>query len=285
MTWLYGMTTLEEQAFCRDYAAHSLTGTGEVVDLGCWLGSATLALVQGLDQNPHAAARGRLVHAYDRFRWQEWMDPIAHGIAERYAPGDSFVDEFERRVHGWRHRIEVHQEDLTDTIWSGGPIEFLFVDAMKNPELTLAIAREFFPPLLPDAVVVHQDYVYPWCPWIHLLMFRLRHSFEPFAAIRNSYGAAFRTVGQVQRVEVEAACSGRWSNEEIIEAFAHASTLADESRLPRLWAAKLVALVLAGDREAFEEELADPRVLSSVSLDPDGATALAWCRARLLDSL
>jgi hypothetical protein len=42
-----------------------------------------------------------------------------------------------------------------------------------------------------------------------------------------------------------------------------------------------VALVVAGHREGFEEELADPAVLEGVSRDPEGASALSWCREQL----
>jgi hypothetical protein len=282
VTWLYGMTTFEEQSFCTEHAAAAFTGAGEVVDIGCWLGSSTLALVRGLERNPGEAARQRVVHAYDLFVWQEWMDPIVAGtdLAGRYTPGESFLDEFERRVALHRDRIVVHAEDLLDTGWDGGPIELAFVDAMKTPELTAAIARDFFPSLVPGAVVVHQDFVYPWCPWIHVLMFRLRHRLEPYAAIRASYGAAFRAVGEIDPNEAEAAGSLPWARDEVEGAIEYASALCDEVRLPRLMAARLVGLIVAGCAAAFEEAAADPRLVE-FSADPDLAAALSWCRDRL----
>jgi hypothetical protein len=60
----------------------------------------------------------------------------------------------------------------------------------------------------------------------------------------------------------------------------HASTLSDAARLPRLWAAKLVALIVAGHGSSFEAATADPRLVA-ISADPDVAAALEWCRSRL----
>jgi hypothetical protein len=210
------------------------------------------------------------------------MDAIVAGtaLAGRFVPGESFLDEFEHRVAFYRDRIVVHAEDLLETQWPGAPIELLFVDAMKTPALTAAIAREFFPSLIDGAVVVHQDFIYAWCPWIHVLMFRLRDRFEPYAAIPSSYGAAFRALGGIGRDDAEAAGALPWTRDEIEGAFEYASALSDAARLPRLWAAKLVALIFGGHAAAFEQTCSDPR-LTEVAADPEVAAALSWCRAQL----
>jgi predicted O-methyltransferase YrrM len=43
-----GMTCENELAFLRYYAENKYTGTGEIVDLGCWFGATSIALAQGL---------------------------------------------------------------------------------------------------------------------------------------------------------------------------------------------------------------------------------------------
>ena len=283
MDWLYGMTTPQEQVFCRDYAARDLRGRGEVVDLGCWLGSSTVALAQGMAVHPSRATRDRSVHAYDRFVWEAWMDAIVAGtpLAGRFAAGDSFFEEFEARVGPWRERIDVRVADLTEPAWSGQPIEFLFVDAMKDRVLTTTIARDFFPSLVPGAIVLHQDYIFPWCPWIHVLMARLTSYFEPIAAIDDSFGVVFRVRRPIPFGEAEAAGLEPWTEQDIHDAFALASTMVGGPRLPRIWAAKLVALAAEGHEAAFERELADPRVLEGVTAEPLTADAVLWGRARL----
>jgi hypothetical protein len=279
---LYGMTTPQEQAFCRDYAARELSGRGEVVDLGCWLGASTVSLLQGMAVHRSPAVRDRSVHAYDRFVWEAWMEPIVAGtpLAGRFAAGDSFLDEFEARVSLWRERIDVHSADLTEPAWSGQPIEFLFVDAMKDRVLTTMIARDFFPSLVPGAIVLHQDYIFPWCPWIHVLMARLAAHFEPVAAIEDSYGVVFRVRKRIPVAKAEAAGLEPWTEQDIHDAFALASTMVGGPRLPRIWAAKLVALAAEGHDVAFERELADPRVLEGVTAEPLTSDAVTWARAQ-----
>ena len=46
--WILGMTSMEEQLFLEDYAQNEYSGKGEIVELGCWLGSSTISLARGL---------------------------------------------------------------------------------------------------------------------------------------------------------------------------------------------------------------------------------------------
>src|SRR5262249_37872901 len=152
-------------------AAEDFKGVGAVVDLGCWLGSTTISLARGLDRNPRPNVRTSQVHAYDRFIWEEWME-------ERYPfpgskllhPGDSFLDEFQRRTSEVAKRIRVYPGDLLRAEWNGGPIELLLVDAMKSWDLANAIVHVFFPKLIPGrSLILHQDFIHYYVSWIHLL--------------------------------------------------------------------------------------------------------------------
>jgi hypothetical protein len=49
-------------------------GDGAIVDLGCWLGGSTAALVDGLRENPRPAARSRRVQTCARIRWERLYD-------------------------------------------------------------------------------------------------------------------------------------------------------------------------------------------------------------------
>src|SRR5438045_8675287 len=83
-----------------------------------------------------------------------------------------------RRVK-WRNDIVVIDEDFRHTRWDHGPSEFLFIDAIKFPEVAGAIASSFFPHLVPSkSYVAHQDFPLCFTPWIHFLTFRLRSYFS-----------------------------------------------------------------------------------------------------------
>jgi hypothetical protein len=95
-----------------------------------------------------------------------------------------------------------HPGGLVRQRWSGEPIEILFVDVAKAPELWRHILREFLPACLPGALLVHQDWVSAECPWLHLAMARLS---EYFAAVDspNAGTVAFRLERAIPRELLE----------------------------------------------------------------------------------
>jgi predicted O-methyltransferase YrrM len=188
---LLGMTTPEEQKYIFHYARDSYDGSGAIVDLGCWLGSTTIPLAQGLK----AAGFNTSVDAYDLFVWYEWMDRYAGELEGRYAPGDSFLPEFQRRLGSLNSRVNIQAGDLTKIGWNGSPISFLLIDAMKSWDLCSAINRNFLPFVMErKGLVMHQDFKFWGCPWIHLSMFRLRDCFEIEQDLSNSPGTVFRLI-------------------------------------------------------------------------------------------
>lgn len=271
--YIFGMTSLQEQAFLRHYAREVYTGSGALVDLGCWLGSSTIALAQGLAERSFNS----VVHSYDRFIWEEWMEIMNAGMQRAYESGESFLPEFRERTAPWEHLIEIHVADLSQTTWQNEPIEFLFVDAMKSWELTRAIATGFFPSLEPGSVVMHQDFVLSGCPWIHVLMFRAREYFEPIRHV-EPWSFVFRTVTTPTIEAMCVAADSAASLGEIDDAFGWSESLLNERwRLPII-AAKVELLCLRGDHELARREAArwfvglaleDPEVKSVLDRHPE----------------
>src|SRR5437667_8427734 len=143
-TWKFGMTSRPEQRWLRNYAAQRYCGVGAIVDLGCFLGATTIALAEGLVLN--RKANRKQIHAYDLFIWNKRYEAWARGkeVEGLFTIGGSFLPEFLRRTQNWRDFIVIHEEDLRHACWEHGPIEFLFIDAMKSPEVATAIASNFF---------------------------------------------------------------------------------------------------------------------------------------------
>ncbi len=246
---LAGMTSLAERLQFRDYAAWTYTGQGALVDLGCWLGSTTIPLADGLAENRHPGTRRRRVLAFDQFVWEEWMEPFVQGtpVAGRFAPGDSFREEFERRCVPWRDRIEVCPRDLTCFEWTGGPIEFLLIDAMKSWPLANAIARTFFPHLIPGvSLVVHQDFAHYYTSWIHLQTYRLRDYFQPVTDVEGSCSLVFRLTRPIPaRLLLRELTFADFSDPEIDHAFAHSRSQVAACKSPAIEAARMMTCVHA----------------------------------------
>lgn len=257
-----GMISPDERAYFYAYARQLFTGTGEIVDLGCWLGATTISLAAGLAANPRRAASRRRVHAYDRFIWEAWMDGVRllgnPPIVRRFRSRDSFLGEFHERIERWKDRIAVHPADLLAEGWRvERPIEFLLVDAMKSWDLTSAILRSFFPWLVPGrSVVVYQDFAFWGEPWVHLINYRLRQYFSPLYHVPASGSMVFelRRHVPVELLSVPYSYDS-FSPDEVDAAIEYSATLVAPDVRPDVLAVKALIHVHRGDLEGARRQL------------------------------
>jgi hypothetical protein len=277
-----GMIVEQECDWFRTYAADIYTGTGAMVDLGCFVGSTTICLAQGLAAN--RAAKTAKIHAYDRFLWEEWMKLWweAKGLPPPELEAGSFLPEFLKQTSPWQDQIIVHPGDLALSRWDNGPIEFLLVDVMKSSDLAESIARNFFSFLVPGkSYVAHQDFAHSWTSWIHLLQFRLRDSFAVAKDLPKSGTVVFRyqkqfspeTVGELSMTSV--------AEEEIEAAFEYSLGLVSDSKKPNVVAAKAMAYLHRGDVDRAREVVEANRWgATSLGQDLEGVESLIRERSR-----
>ena len=126
-----GMISVAERQFYSRCAKKKKGDFGCIVDLGCWMGATTVALANGLTSNAAGLPSTEVIHAYDQFLWEPWMDFIKGRAFGIYESGESFLPEARRRVARYGKLIRMHAADLTRTEWAGGPIKILLVDVMK----------------------------------------------------------------------------------------------------------------------------------------------------------
>lgn len=219
-----GMTSLEEQAYFRNYAQNTYSGAGEIVDLGCWLGSTTIPLAQGMRNNKRA--HGKFVHAYDQFKWQAWMNSSINKCSKQYNVGDSFLDEYVERTRDYSDIVKIYPGDITQIGWNGQPIEFLLVDLMKSWSLAEYVVKTFYPCLIPGkSVLLHQDFKHQYTSWIHLIQYKLRDYFSLEVDLSGSSSTAFRLIRPID-------CDLSWlsdlmtfSDDEVSQAFQYSLSL------------------------------------------------------------
>ena len=55
------------------------------------------------------------------------METVVRGtrLEGRFAPGDRFADAYLEELGPWRPLVDLHEADLSEAAWEGGPIEFL----------------------------------------------------------------------------------------------------------------------------------------------------------------
>ena len=129
-----GMVSHEE---CQSLLLHRsfLSGRGEVVELGPWLGRSTLFIVAGLEADPNLA--GRKLHVFDDFVWRSaWIDK-SYPYPDCPANHASFMHIFERYTEPVRALLNVERTRFIDydgnervplLTWNGKPIELCYVD-------------------------------------------------------------------------------------------------------------------------------------------------------------
>jgi hypothetical protein len=114
----------------------TMSGVGEVVELGCWMGSSTCALAEGLSLNEKF--QNRRIHAFDSFIWEKWMNFYAKEFTLRrtVALRDSYLDLFLRFCAPYRKLVEPHQCYVSPVAistspslsWHGDEIELFVYD-------------------------------------------------------------------------------------------------------------------------------------------------------------
>jgi hypothetical protein len=145
-----------------------LRGRGEVVELGCWLGSGTMSLAEGLSSNPRFA--GRQIHVYDAFKWARWMWRFLGSNPEEVLPeskdlksGEDFLPFYLKFCEPYRHLIQtssVYVRGPDDRpgegamTWEGKPIELLIYDLGQEHYLIEETWNTFAPFFIPGTTIL-----------------------------------------------------------------------------------------------------------------------------------
>jgi hypothetical protein len=145
------------------WLAGSLSGIGEVVELGCWLGSSTSAVAEGLSANQ--AFVNHKIYSFDSFEWKSWMDDFFAGNHEIARPlaGDSFLPLFLDYCKRHKDLIEpricyVAGEGEANTLpapeWNGNPIELFIYDMGPNSPRLHKVWNTFAPSFISGKTLV-----------------------------------------------------------------------------------------------------------------------------------
>jgi hypothetical protein len=187
------MISNEERRYLYWLAARVWTGSGDIVEIGPWLGGSTYCLAAGMCDSGHPAD-GRL-KVFDNFIWRAFM---AARAPLELRPGDSFEPHFRRNIEPFRHVVRSYVRALPDEPIAGDAeaaakrsrseeavpafasesdarIEILFVDGAKSVRGMTHLLRVLAHRMQPaNTLVVCQDFKYWGTYWVPILMARLR---------------------------------------------------------------------------------------------------------------
>ena len=197
------MLSKQERNLLNWLAKDYWTGAGEIVDAGCFLGGSTVSFATGLrDRGAPTPARRSLwsrltgakpavpaaapppanprLHAFDMFIIDhQFMLDYWGKVLEGVPLNGGSRKVFDQLTADYRPYFNVNHGDITKIGWTGKPIEVLFLDVLKTSEVNDAVLRDFLPSIIPGrTVLIQQDYVHEWLPWIHVTMEILHDHFE-----------------------------------------------------------------------------------------------------------
>lgn len=203
-------------------------GTGEIVELGSWLGGSSIALACGLVEN--SSSYDKKIYVYDRFIWKESFQKL-HSSCCRLKDNECFLKVYKDITQEYKSYLEVQKGDICQIKWTKGAIEILFIDIMKSIDSCKAVAVNFFPHLIPDiSYIIHQDYKHSYTFWIHLLMYRLRDYFYPALNVADAGTTVFKLKKDISLEAIESALSFEsFSLAELHSAFKYSSIISEGS--------------------------------------------------------
>lgn len=183
------MLTYEERRLLFWLARDVWEGWGAIVDAGAFVGGSTASLATGVRARTTPTTDGGPqppMWTYDLFV----AEGYELGYFERWPQiraGDSFRPAFDELLGDLARETRVHEGDISAQRWSGGPIEILFLDVLKTTGINDAVLPQFMPSLVGGrSVLIQQDYVHGFLPWIHVTMELLADSVEHVADVAAS---------------------------------------------------------------------------------------------------
>ena len=169
------MMSNDEKILCYSLAKSCAPFTGRIADLGLFVGASTSAFCQGILDNPLGSTKhtkkpvfsldiGGPLKTYERY----FKDPQARAQLESL--GRSLDDDLFTVIKAYLQRYpaiyELVEADLRTVEHFEDPIEIVFYDCLKHPDVAHKACQLFWPRYIPGkTMVIQQDYFYPFDYW------------------------------------------------------------------------------------------------------------------------
>jgi hypothetical protein len=185
-----GMISLEERYALYWLTLNHFAGKGAIVDAGCFLGASSVCFGAALQRRGFQPTK--IVHSYDvGIIGSPNMARLAALAANghEFKKGDSFAETLAAVTSAHAEYIDLRLGDIREKIDEPDPIEILFLDVCKTPQINAVVTEATFSKLIPGrSIVIQQDYFHDWLPWLHMTMGRLS---EHFRYLGSAGGSAF----------------------------------------------------------------------------------------------
>lgn len=199
----------EELRMLRWLTARYYRGVGGIIDGGAFLGGSTVALCKGLRDAGWVGCR---IDSYDLFVAEAYAAEI-YG-EDRFVAGESTRPLYDEGIAPYSDFVCVHEGDISTAEWLGGDIEILFLDCLKTSDVNDSCILNFFPHLIPNhSLVIQQDFLWNYLPWIHISMESLYPYFEILCDTEYN-SVVFLNTKRIPQASLRSAC---WSSMSVME--------------------------------------------------------------------
>ncbi len=263
-----GMTSASEGRYLYWLASSQLSGEGELVEIGSWLGRSTMHLAAGLRRT----GSQENLHCFDGFAWGP-SDPQKSDLPLR--PGDNFQAYFEANLADYSDLVSAHRTRIANIAWTGQPVEVLFLDAPKKLTEITRCLEVFGPSLIPGrSIIAIQDYQYFPAYALAACMYSLRDCLELIHVVLDGSTVAFRVTAPVDLVSEKPSDwqLNRWTVEQVNSAWQQILAPLPEKARERLEPGRALHLYDCG---AKREAIAAMKALPMTPFQQDKIGGLA----------
>ncbi|TPJ99503.1 class I SAM-dependent methyltransferase [Mesorhizobium sp. B2-5-9] len=211
-------TMLTHEELCMlSFLSKNLGSDGIVLDLGCFVGGSTLALAHGIRRSSNPQ---RHIHSFDLFELNDVAKyRFIYSCGLPFFPGNDGLLLYSLITKGVAENVTPHPGNVLHTLVPSSPpvrqpISLVFLDLCKSPAITDHITRTVFPLLEPGALIVQQDFIYEFAPWVIYPFWALRRHFT-FAGYTTRHSAIFQVSSPIPSNEIESGCVSDVSSQQI----------------------------------------------------------------------
>jgi hypothetical protein len=147
--------------------------SGDLVELGAFIGASTQVLAAGIKDNPRRQGRPFRLETFDIFYYDSsWGGglPELKTYHERLEVGVDFEDIFWENLGDLSEYVSARKGNILKIARYDRPIEVLFVDIMKSEKIMAHLANVYFSKLTVGSIVLNQDYMFGRLPFIKSFM-------------------------------------------------------------------------------------------------------------------
>lgn len=177
----------QEQNFLKLLGEKYYCGEGAIFDVGYCRDLCSI-FCAGLKEQYFTHKEVIHVYEWGRCTDEYLIDFIAQHCGKELVIGDSFADIVVKNLSSCSG-AEYIKPHIGDILLQTYPevIEIFFLDVCKTSEINHAMTQLFSRGIPGKSIVIHQDFVHEWLPWIHVTMGYLHEYFEPIGNLMYSF--------------------------------------------------------------------------------------------------